>query len=334
MAKPPADRYQTAAEMRADLQRAASGMPVSAPPTRLDNYPRTQRIGTGAMMAGTAQIPPVSDYDYAGGDYGQDGRGGGGARRWVPWVLGLVLVIGVVGGVAYYLLGGGGKTTAVPLVNNEPVATAQGQIAAVHLRSTVVSQADANVNKGLVIRSSPAQGNNVAANTLVTLYVSTGAAPVAVPDVEGQQESVAETTLQNDGFSVSIQQDTTSTQPSGTVVNQNPTGGTKVTPGSRVTIYVSGATSVPNVVGLPQASAQTSLQSAGFKVNVQTAAGPAGTAPGTVWQQNPGGTTTAAPGSSVTIIVQPQAATPTPTPTPTPTQTPSPTGSGGAGLGF
>ena len=39
MAKAPADRYQTAAEMRADLQRAASGTPVSAPPTRLDNYP-------------------------------------------------------------------------------------------------------------------------------------------------------------------------------------------------------------------------------------------------------------------------------------------------------
>src|SRR6202051_700987 len=65
MAKAPADRYQSAAEMRAGLQLSASGMPVSAPPTRLDNYPRTQRIGTGAMMAaGTAQIPPVGDYDY------------------------------------------------------------------------------------------------------------------------------------------------------------------------------------------------------------------------------------------------------------------------------
>ena len=71
----------------------------------------------------------------------------------MPWVLGLVLVIGVVAGVAYYLLAGGGKTTAVPLVNNEPVAQAQAQIAAVHLRSTVVSQADANVNKGLVVKS-------------------------------------------------------------------------------------------------------------------------------------------------------------------------------------
>jgi beta-lactam-binding protein with PASTA domain/tRNA A-37 threonylcarbamoyl transferase component Bud32 len=330
MAKSPADRYQSAAEMRADLQRAASGMPVSAPTTRLDNYPRTQRMGTGAMMAGTTQIPSVDDYDYPGGDYDRGGRGGGGARRWVPWILGLVLVIGVVAGVAYYLLAGGGKTYAVPLVNNEPVATAQAQIKTAHLRSTVIDQASANVNKGLVIKSSPVQGNNVAANTLVTLYVSTGAAPVAVPNVEGKQQSAAETTLQNDGFAVVIQQDATSSEPAGTVVSQDPIGGTTVAPGSKVTLSVSGAASVPNVVGLSQASATTSLESAGFKVNVETVAGQNGTAAGDVWQQNPTANSTAAPGSSVTILVQPQLATTTPSPS----VTPSPTASGGTGQGF
>src|SRR5438067_5026208 len=47
MAKDPARRYQSAAEMRADLQRAASGMPVAAaPPTRFDTYSQhTQRMG-------------------------------------------------------------------------------------------------------------------------------------------------------------------------------------------------------------------------------------------------------------------------------------------------
>jgi eukaryotic-like serine/threonine-protein kinase len=327
MAKSPADRYQSAAEMRADLQRAASGMPVSAPTTRLDNYPRTQRMGTGAMMAGTTQIPSVDDYDYPGGDYDRGGRGGG-ARRWVPWILGLVLVIGVVAGVAYYLLAGGGKTYAVPLVDNEPVAMAQAQIKAAHLRSTVIDQASASVNKGLVIKSSPVQGNNVAANTLVTLYVSTGAAPVAVPNVEGKQQSAAETTLQNDGFAVVIQQDTTSAEPAGTVVSQNPIGGTTVAPGSKVTLSVSGAASVPNVVGLSQASATTSLESAGFKVNVETVAGQNGTAAGDVWQQNPTASSTAAPGSSVTILVQPQLATATPTPSVTPTPTDSGAGTG------
>ncbi|MGH3195075.1 MAG: Stk1 family PASTA domain-containing Ser/Thr kinase [Streptosporangiaceae bacterium] len=325
MAKAPADRYQTAADMRADLQRAASGMPVAAaPPTRLDMYPQTQRMGAGQMTAGaTSQIPPVDDYGYAG-------RGGGGtSRRWIPWVLGLVLVVGVVAGVAYYLLAGGGKTYAVPLVNNEPVATAKAQITAAHLRWTVVDEPSSSVAKGLVIRANPPEGNNVGANTLVTLYASTGAAPVAVPDVEGKQQSVAETTLQGDGFSVAVQQDTTSTQPAGTVVNQSPVGGTKAAPGSKVTIFVSGAANVPNVVGLSQQSAQASLQTAGFKVNVQTVAGPAGTAPGDVWQQNPAANSTEAPGTSVTILVQPAASPPA-----SPSVSPSPTGSGGLGTGF
>jgi eukaryotic-like serine/threonine-protein kinase len=331
MAKSPADRYQTAADMRADLQRAASGLPVAAaPPTRVDMYPQTQRMGADTMMAGrTSAIPPVEDYEYAGYRRGQRRRGGG--RRWVPWVLGLVLVLGVVIGVAYYLLAGG-KTYSVPLVNNQTVAVAQQEIAHAGLRSTVVEQPSSTVAKGLVIDSNPAEGNNVAANTLVTLFVSKGAAPVTVPNVEGKQESAAQTTLEADGFTVSVQTDPTSTLPSGTVANQSPTGGTSLAPGSKVTIFVSGATAVPNVVNLSEQSAQASLQSAGFKVSVQTVAGPAGTTPGNVWQQNPTANTTEAPGTTVTILVQP-AATQSPSPPPT-SPSPTPTGSGGIGIGF
>ena len=340
MAKSPADRYQTAGDMRADLQRAASGMPVAAaPPTRLDMYPHTQRMGAGAMMAGaTSQIPPVEDYDYADRGYDRGGRGGGTSRRWIPWVVGLVLVFGVVAGVAYYLLAGGGKTYAVPPVNGEPVATAEQQILAQHLRFTVVNQTSSGVKQGLVINSNPPGGNNVAANTVVTLYVSSGPSKVAVPNVEGKPEAAAETTLQNDGFNVVVQQDLTSTQTAGTVVNQNPVGNTMVDPGSKVTIFVSGAASVPNVVGLSEQSAQTSLQSAGFKVSAQTVAGPAGTGPGNVWQENPAANSTAAPGTTVTILVQPQASpSPTGSPTASPSQTATPTtpASGGVlGTGF
>src|SRR5204862_580491 len=118
------------------------------------------------MMAGaTSQIPPVEDYDYAGRNYDYAGRGGGGAggtsRRWIPWVLGVVLVIAVVGGVAYYLLAGAGKTYAVPLVNGEPVATAQAQIKAQHLRSTVVERTSSSVKAGLAISSSPEEGRTL-----------------------------------------------------------------------------------------------------------------------------------------------------------------------------
>ena len=325
MAKSPADRYQTAADMRADLQRAASGLPVAAaPPTRADMYAG----GADSMAGRTSAIPPVADYEYGGAGYD---RGRGGGHRWIPWVLGLVLVLGVVIGVAYYLLAGG-KTYSVPLVNGLTVAQAQQQIAAHDLRSTVVDQPSNTVQKGLVISSNPAQGNNVAANTLVTLFASTGAAPVAVPDVEGKQENAAQTTLQTDGFQVSVQTDTTSTEPSGTVVNQSPVGGTKVAPGSKVTIFVSGGASVPNVVGVPASSAVTLLQNDGFKVNQITAAGPAGTNPGTVWQQTPAANTAAAGGSTVNIYIQPQAASPSPSPPASPTASPTP--STGLGTGF
>ncbi len=319
MAKSPADRYQTAADMRADLQRAASGLPVAAaPPTRAEMYQGTQRMGADSMATGrTSAIPPVGDYDGGGGYDGGRRR----SRQWIPWVLGLVLVLGVVIGVAYYLLAGG-KSTSVPLVDNLPVATAQKDISAANLRSAVVEESSNSVQKGLVISSNPAQGNNVAPNTLVTLYVSTGVAPVAVPNVVGQQEAQAQATLQSKGFNYSVKSDPTSTQPSGTVVSQSPSGGT-ATPGTTVTITVSGgAVPVPSVVGDSQQTASQVLSTAGFAVSVQQGSGPAQYANGTVFSQQPASSGTAAKGSTVTIFVQ-NGASPSPTPTPTPTTTPT-----------
>ena len=59
-----------------------------------------------------------------------------------------MLVVAVVAGAAYYLLAGGGKTYAVPLVNGETVAMAESQITAAHLRSTVVDQTSSQRQAG------------------------------------------------------------------------------------------------------------------------------------------------------------------------------------------
>ena len=115
MAKDPARRYQTAGEMRADIQRGLSGMPVNAPPTGA--YQRTQRMGPSAMMAApggyggsTSAIPA---YQYGGPD---DGYEEGRKSRWWLWLLGILVVLGAIGAVAYLLLAGGSKTYAVPQV--------------------------------------------------------------------------------------------------------------------------------------------------------------------------------------------------------------------------
>ena len=86
MAKSPNDRYQSAAEMQADIQRAASGMQVAAamPPTRVEYYDyqqRTQQMGPQTMMG--AAPTTVSPYERTGYQTGYqqpygDGSGGGG----------------------------------------------------------------------------------------------------------------------------------------------------------------------------------------------------------------------------------------------------------------
>lgn len=77
--------------------------------------------------------------------------------------------------------------------------------------------------------------------------------------------------------------------------------------GSPSTSPTTTLTEVPNVVGVPASSAVTLLQNDGFSVTQQTAAGPPGTSPGTVWQQRPGPAQgPLKQGSMVTIFVQPQ----------------------------
>src|SRR6201996_7137015 len=316
MAKDPADRYQSAAEMRMDVQRAMNGMAVAAP-TRLDAYNRTQAMGGATMMANpTTAVPP---YQY--GD--QTDHGGEPPRRSyraLLWVLGLLVVLGAVGALAYLLFGGGGKTYAVPLVNNLPQARAVQAVTNAHLKPTVVDQASPSTPKGNVIRSNPAEGNNAPANTVVTLYVSAGPQMITVPNVVGQQASAASGELTAKGLNVTEVSDTASTQPKGTVTKQNPTGNTKVQPGSKVTLSVSGGgVNVPSVIGDSASTAQQILQGDGFKVDPKTVAGPASATPGDVFNQTPSGNQSVPQGSTVTIYIAQQPASPTPS-APTPTQ--------------
>src|SRR6266566_4759660 len=110
MAKNPADRYQNAAEMRADIQRAMSGMPVSAPPTGV--LQQTQRMG-GATMAAAPPTTAIPGYEYGAGE---EPPGKGRRRVWLWVVFGLAVLAAVIA-VAYFLLAGGGGTKyAVPQV--------------------------------------------------------------------------------------------------------------------------------------------------------------------------------------------------------------------------
>jgi len=348
MAKSPNDRYQSAAEMQADIQRAASGMQVAAsvpPPTRADFYDyqqRTSQMGPQTMMGvASTTVSPYQQtgyqtgyqqpYGYNNGAY--DGGGPeqrrGGARRWLPWLIsGLVVLAAIIVAVILLHGGGGGGSANVPLVNGETYAQAANQIKAAGLNPVENKQASSSVPEGRVISTNPDNGNSVPKNSTVTVNVSTGVGKLTLPNLTGSQASQAEAQLKNLGFTnVTPVSDTQSTAPSGQVDHMTPGPG-KYPPDQQITLYVSGGgVPVPNVVNQTQVEAQAILQNDGF--NVQTVSTPAPASqmvePGTVYNQNPAANQVKPKGTLIQIFVQPQNTTPTATPTDTTTPTTSPT---------
>jgi serine/threonine-protein kinase len=325
MAKDPRDRYQSAGEMRQDIQRALQGVPVAAPRTGAYGT-ATQRVGPATAMAGmpTGAMP---DYQY-GSDDGYPPETN--ERRWLPivlWIVGVLLVLGVVGGVAYAILGGGNSTHAVPQVNGQTLSQAQREITAAGLKYTVQPQPNPTVPKNIVISTSPPNGNVVPAGSTVALIVSTGPKMVAVPDVRHDSVTQATAKLKGAGFLVSVQTANNSTASPGTVVRQDPTPGTNAKFGSTVTIFVPPSGNlVPAVVGENYQVALGTLNNAGF-TNIQVVHVTNPQVPdGTVQAQSPRAGRRVPAGTQITLSVVQNPATPSPTPT-TPSPTPTPTGS-------
>ena len=324
MAKDPRDRYQSAAEMRADMQRALQGMPVAAPRTAAYGAATTQRVGPAAV-AGMA-TGAMTGYDYGAGDDGYPPEEK--ERRWLPillWILGVLLVLGVVAAVAYAILGGGSSTHHVPQVDGQTLTQAEHEITQAGLKYTVQKQSSATIAKNIVIRTSPANGNVVAAGTTVTIFASSGPKMVDVPSVRHHSVTDAENILKSKGFKVQQQTASNSTAPPNTVVRQDPSPGTSAKFGSTVTIFVSpGGLLVPAVVGDNYQVALGKMGNAGFSnINVVYVANPQ-LSNGTVVQQNPHAGQREPAGTQITLTVVKNKAAPSPTPSPTPTSSPTP----------
>jgi serine/threonine-protein kinase len=193
------------------------------------------------------------------------------------------------------------------------------------------AQASTTVRAGLVISTEPPAGTELQLGSSVTMLVSSGPAPVRVPDVTGQSLTAAEATLTNAELAVgTVTQKVSTTQSPGTVLSQSPSNGSSVRAGSKVELTVAQAPKevvVPDVRGATEAAAVAKLKHAGF--TPKTASHPTSepSQVGMVLEQSPAAGANARKGATVTITVgvlgtPTTPTTPTTTPT-TPTTTPT-----------
>ncbi len=321
LAKRVEDRYQSAAAMRADIERYLAGHPVRAtapplppePPTAVVAPPYDQTYGGEPVTQTTVTSHPVDPDGY------DDDRGN---RTGLFVFLGALLVALIIAGALLLprLFEQAPEQVQVPDLIGMPEAQARAAIGEAGL---VVGQpeyvADPDVAKDKVISQEPNRDTFVDPGTTVTITVSTGKPLTSVPPIIGLSRSEARAALEEANL-IAVFDEVDSDEPKGQVVDVRPAVGEEVTEGTRVTVGVSdGPEKVPDVVGMSQEEAEQALKQAGFKVFVATSDDT--TEPkGTVIEQSPAGGQERPEGTEVTIVVS-TFEEPTETPSPTDTAT-------------
>ncbi|KAA1395748.1 Stk1 family PASTA domain-containing Ser/Thr kinase [Aeromicrobium ginsengisoli] len=301
LAKRVEDRYQSAADMRKDIERVLAGQAVEAPTAA------TAVVSGATAVAPAAPVLPVA----------------GGARRAEPdpdddepesrakwWIIGAIAVL-LLAGIAFAIWKATDSPAApiqvtVPDVAGKDVDTATR---ALENKKFIVStktesQASSEVDKGLVIETDPPAGESIDEGSTVTLVVSEGPKQVAMPDVRQLQFKVAKEQLENGEGKFKVKREwVDNTADRGVVINSTPLVNAPVDVGSEVTLFVSkGEVTIPNVVGQDIDAATKALEDLGLKVTTKD--DPAAQAPdGQVTAQNPGPDSKVPPGTTIVLTV-------------------------------
>ncbi|MGY5883087.1 Stk1 family PASTA domain-containing Ser/Thr kinase [Modestobacter lacusdianchii] len=328
MSKNPANRYQSAADMRADLLRAVAGQRVEATPVMSDAEKTTI---IGATPGG-----------YAGDEWTDEGadRKRNRNRLIALVVAGLVLIAGSIG-IALAVANDGEEApviaqVTVPDVTTATEADARSRLTAEGLEvGGVTTRSDPEIAEGLVISTDPVAGTEVDEGSVIGLVVSAGPDTLTVPQVVGLTEDRATSNLRSAGFTGSISsRQADSLLPEGQVIGIDPGEGTDAAPDASFTLQVStGTVSIPaDLVGRTPAEARAALGALGIddsdieEINSETDE----VAPGLVAGTQPGARSAVAAGDEITLLVAvaipvetPTSSAPVPPPSSTPTAPPS-----------
>jgi serine/threonine-protein kinase len=322
LAKNPENRYQSADEMRADIDRALDGRPVAAPAVMM-------AAGTAGAATQVMQPTAVIPGGSGSGPYGPGGPdGSGGPPGYQPpppkqnkgpmialITLAVIAVFALAALIGRAIFGGdeGAKTQAVPSVLGSSEQTAVTTLTQANFNPSVDDGCAAfndQYTSGQVYRQSPEGQTQATPNSTVTLCISKGIETVQIPDVTGKTPDQAKAQLEDLGFKVQVVDQASADVEKDHVIGTDPAAGAKPRKGSTVKLLVSTGpeqVGVPSVIGKQRDDAENILRDAGFKVQINEVDAP-DEQQGTVLDQNPGAGAKVDPGTTVTLTVakQPQ----------------------------
>ncbi len=266
LAKNPDNRYQTAAEMRADLIRVHSGEAPDAPKVFTD----AERTSLLASTGSSGRTPPTEHLPRQGGAYGERDRGQS-VGRWLIAVAALA-VLTVVVTIAINMIGGNARAVQVPNVSGQTSADAVVALQNAGFKTRTQQKPDSKVRPGFVIDTEPGADTEVGAGDEITINVSTGPEQREIPDVSSLSYADAVKKLADAGFGRFKQAPSPSTpelkdRVVGTIPPANQTSAIT----NEITVVIgSGPESrpIPDVKSQTVESAQQVLNASGFTKSV------------------------------------------------------------------
>ena len=315
MSKDPADR-PSSTELYADLNQAkamltdreASQEAVSNDPFATRMIPRiTPEMMAEQRAERPANKPIGSREDYQPQYQPQEEKSIFKSKSFIAVLVGILLMGFFVGSFLSFGKFWSSAEINVPDVVGKSSVVAQQILEDKNLRVKIVEANDDSVPAGQVVSQYPEAGAKVKEQRLVTITVSKGGQELTMPDLKSMSRSNAEEKLKKMGLKLGAVFEENSKEPAGTVINQDPRSGSKITKGQTVDITVSlgekkKEITVQNYTGLSVDSAKSNLEANGLSLGGISEE--ASTRPkGTVIGQSPSAGSTTTEGGSVSLII-------------------------------
>ena len=315
MSKDPADRPNST-ELYADLNQAkamltdrgASQEAVSNDPFATRMIPRiTPEMMAEQRSERPANKPIGSREDYQPQYQPQEEKSIFKSKGFIAVLVGILLMGFFVGSFLSFGKFWSSAEINVPDVVGKSSVVAQQILEDKNLRVKIVEANDDSVPAGQVVSQYPEAGAKVKEQRLVTITVSKGGQELTMPDLKSMSRSNAEEKLKKMGLKLGAVFEENAKEPAGTVINQDPRSGSKITKGQTVDITVSlgekkKEITVQNYTGLSVDSAKSNLEANGLSLGGISEE--ASTRPkGTVIGQSPSAGSTTTEGGSVSLII-------------------------------